>query len=67
VLAVGIHNVLVKTFGVLYWVGYYTVYILRSLVTYVPMQLWGIIQSIGGGIGKACKEVWVWVFPKSMV
>ena len=66
-MVVGIHKVLSKTFGILYWIGYYTVYALGWVATYVPLELWKIVKSIGGGIGKAFKEVWVWISPKSMM
>lgn len=65
-LAYGIHYTLAKFFGLLYWIGYCIVYGLTWIAMYVPKQIWKIIKSVGGGIGKAFYEVRVWISPKAM-
>jgi hypothetical protein len=62
----GIHATLLAFFGTVYWVGFWIMYGIGWVVTFVPRRVWEIIVSIGGGIATAFKEVWIWISPKSM-
>jgi hypothetical protein len=62
----GIHVTLDAFFGVIYWIVYYIIYALVYIVTYVPKKVGVICMNIAGGIGKAFKELWTFISPKSM-
>jgi hypothetical protein len=62
----GIENTFVAFFGSLYWVVYYIIYAIGWIITYVPRKIGEILLSIGGGIAKVFKELWVYISPKSM-
>lgn len=62
----GIHVTLVGFFGVLYWIVYYIGYALLYIVTYVPKKVGIICMNIAGGIAKAFRELWTFIYPKSM-
>jgi len=62
----GIHATLVAFFGALYWCIYYIMWGLWWVCTFVPKRIGRIIMQIAGGIGKAFKELWVFISPKTM-
>jgi hypothetical protein len=62
----GIQATLEGLFGVLYWIVYGIIWLLLYIVLYVPKRIGIILVNIAGGIGKAFKEVWTWISPKSM-
>ena len=65
-LARGIHYTLEAFFGMVYWIVYYIFYALQFIILYVPKRIGRIIGSIAGGIGKAFRELWLLISPKSM-
>jgi hypothetical protein len=62
----GIHATLEGLFGVLYWIVYGIIWLVLYIVLYVPKKIGVILVNIAGGIGKAFREVWTWIYPKSM-